>query len=248
MTSEGLFALLLAPFIGSFIGVVADRLPRGEPLVLGRSRCDHCGHQLGPMELVPLLSYLLQGGRCRHCGGRLRPFYLTIEMTTVLVALSAALVLEGWLLWMSLGLGACLLTLAVIDLHHLVLPDIITLLLIPIGLAIAWGIRPDAIDAHLIGAVLGFATFATIAWLYRRVRKRDGLGLGDAKLLAAAGAWLGWQALPGVVLLAALAALVVALAGTAFGDRLKTTSEIAFGPYLALAFWTSWLFGPIVLA
>jgi len=248
MIPEGVLAVSLAPILGSFLGVVIDRLPQGLPLILSRSKCDHCAHQLDPLELIPLLSYLWQRGRCRHCDQRLRLFYPMIELAMMLVAMSAALVLDGWLLWLSLGLGACLLTLAVIDLRHLILPDVITLPLIPLGLAIAYGLRPEAIIAHLIGAVLGFLVFAGVAWLYRHLRHRDGLGLGDAKLLAAAGAWLGWQALPGIVLLAAIVALFVALAGVIFGDRLKATSEIAFGPYLALAFWASWLFGPLVLA
>lgn len=248
MTSDGLIAILLAPFFGSFLGVVVDRLPIGLPVLFGRSRCVHCRHQLSPLELVPLFSYLWQRGRCRNCGKRLRPFYLIIELAAVLVALSAALALEGWLLWVSVGLGACLLTLGAIDLRHLMLPDVITLPLIPAGLAVACLIRPEAIEAHLIGTVLGFLIFVAIAWLYRRLRDRDGLGLGDAKLLAAAGAWLGWQALPGVVLLAAVAALMIALAGVVFGDRLRATREVAFGPYLALAFWASWLLGPLALA
>lgn len=240
--------ILMAPFFGSFLGVVVDRLPRGLPLVFSRSRCDHCGHQLSPIELMPLLSYLWQRGRCRACSHRLRAFYPIIELATVLVTTSAALVLEGGLLWVSVGLGACLLTLAVIDLRHFILPDVITLPLIPIGLVVAYLIRPEAILAHLAGMVLGFLIFWCIGWLYLCLRGRDGLGLGDAKLLAAAGAWLGWQALAGVVLVAAVTALIIALAGLAFGDRLRTTKEVAFGPYLALGFWTSWLFGPLALA
>jgi leader peptidase (prepilin peptidase)/N-methyltransferase len=100
----------------------------------------------------------------------------------------------------------------------------------------------------LVGAFAGFAAFALIGFTYRRLRGREGLGLGDAKLLAAAGAWLGWQALPGVVLIGALSALALALAGAAGGGKLIVTTQIAFGSHLALAFWLVWLFGPVVLA
>ena len=171
-----------------------------------------------------------------------------IELASMLVVLSAATVLSGSVFWLGLVLGWSLLTLAAIDYRHLVLPDAITLPLIPIGLAVAYWLRPEAVPAHVVGAVSGFLALALIAWFYRCLRGRDGLGLGDAKLLAAAGAWLGWQALPGVVLMAAVLALAVALASSAFGGRLSATSEVAFGPYLALAFWTAWLYGPLVLA
>jgi leader peptidase (prepilin peptidase)/N-methyltransferase len=199
------------------------------------------------LELVPLFSYLMQGGRCRHCGGRLRPSYLLIELAAIAVALSAAVFLSGWLLFASLYLGWSLLALAVIDARHGILPDPINLPLIPVGLLTAHLFMPDRLQAHLIGTLAGFAILATIAWLYRMLRNRDGIGLGDAKLYAAAGAWLGVEALPGIMLISALSALAVALARTVFGARLNAASEIAFGPYLAMAFWTCWLLGPLVL-
>lgn len=245
---EGLIAILLAPLLGSFLGVVIDRLPHGLPVISGRSRCDHCEHQLGPRELIPLFSYLLQRGRCRHCDQPLGLFYPIIELAAVAVAFSAALALEGWLLWVSLGLGFGLLVLAVIDHRHFFLPDVITLPLILAGLLVTYLIKPETILAHLLGAVLGFLVFAGITWLYRHFRHRDGLGLGDAKLLAAAGAWLGWEALPGVVLISTITALTVALIGAGSGARLNATSKLAFGPYLAIALWASWLLGPLILA
>ncbi len=248
MTFDGLITVLGAPIIGSFLGVVIDRLPAGRPIAVSRSSCDHCGRELGWIELIPLISFMVQRGRCRQCGEQLRLFYPLIELAAVLVVLSAASVLSGWLFWLSVGLGWCLLTLAVIDHRHLILPDSLTLPLIPIGLAMAYAIRPESIDTHLIGATLGFLAFAAVSWLYRQLRGRDGLGLGDAKLLAAAGAWLGWPALPGVVLMAAVTALLMALAATAVQNRAPATSEIAFGPHLALAFWASWLFGPLSIA
>lgn len=248
MTANTILALLVAPFVGSFLGVVVERLPEARPIWLARSRCDHCGAPLGARDLIPVLSWLARRGRC-GCGKvRLSAFYPGIELAALAVAVPAALVLSGWLLWVSLALGWTLLALAAIDLRHYLLPDALTLPLIPAGLAVAWLIEPGRLGDHALGAVAGFMGFAVIAWLYRRLRRREGLGLGDAKLLGAGGAWLGWQALPGVVLIAALGGLALALAGAAGGGKLTATSRIAFGSCLALAFWLVWLFGPVVLA
>jgi leader peptidase (prepilin peptidase)/N-methyltransferase len=241
-----LLALLIAPFVGSFLGVVIERLPAGRPIGLARSRCDHCGATLGVRDLVPVLSWFVRRGRC-GCGRiRLSAFYPGIELAALAVALSAAMVLSGWLLWASLVLGWTLLTLAAIDLRHYFLPDRLTLPLIPIGLAVAYAIDPAKLAEHAIGAAAGIVVFALIALLYRRLRGREGLGLGDAKLLGAGGAWLGWQALPSVVALAAAIALALALAGALAGGKLSATTKIAFGPYLALAIWVVWLYGPLM--
>jgi leader peptidase (prepilin peptidase)/N-methyltransferase len=230
------------------LGVVIERLPAGRPVVLGRSCCDACGATLGVRDLVPLASWLARRGRCGHCGARLSAFYPAIELAALAVALSAALVLSGWLLLVSCALGWLLLTLAVIDLRHFLLPDVLTLPLIPVGLALAWLLDPGLVPGHMIGAAVGFASFALVGLAYRHLRGREGLGLGDAKLLAGAGAWLGWQALPGLVLIAAVSALALALAGALAGGRLSATTRVAFGSHLALAFWLVWLLGPLTVA
>jgi leader peptidase (prepilin peptidase)/N-methyltransferase len=246
VSASTIFALLAAPFVGSFLGVVIERLPAGRPLVLARSRCDQCGAVLGVRDMIPLLSWLARRGRC-GCGKiRLGAFYPGIELAALAVPLSAAAVLSGWLLWASLVLGWTLLTLAAIDLRHYFLPDLLTLPLVPAGLAVVYAIDPTKLADHAIGAAAGFLGFALIAWLYQRLRGREGLGLGDAKLLAAGGAWLGWPALPSVVALAAVIALALALAGALAGGKLGATTRIAFGPYLALAIWVVWLYGPLV--
>jgi leader peptidase (prepilin peptidase) / N-methyltransferase len=247
VSPSSILLLLIAPFVGSFLGVVVERLPAGRPIALARSSCDHCGATLGARDLVPLLSWLARRGRC-GCGKvRLGAFYPGIELAALAVAVSATLVVPGWLLWASLALGWTLLVLAAIDLRHYLLPDALTLPLIAAGLAVAWLIEPARLGDHALGAAAGFIGFAVIAWSYRRLREREGLGRGDAKLLAAGGAWLGWQALPSVVALAAAVALAVALAGALLGAKLGATTRIAFGPYLALAIWLVWLYGPLVL-
>ena len=139
----------------------------------------------------------------------------------------------------SIGLALVLVIAALIDLREMILPDRLTLPLIPLGWAMAWQGAPDLSD-RLIGSAAGFAAFAGIAALYRRLRGRDGLGLGDAKLLAAAGAWVGWRDLPSVVLLGAVTALVWALA-----TRRDPGRPLPFGPFLAAAFWLVWRFGAV---
>jgi len=139
----------------------------------------------------------------------------------------------------SAGLALVLVLAALTDLRATILPDRLTLPLIPLGWAAAAAGAPDLAD-RIIGSAIGFAAFAGIAALYRRWRRRDGLGLGDAKLLAAAGAWVGWRDLPSVVLLSATAALLWALA-----TRRDPERPLPFGPFLAAAFWLVWRFGGV---
>ena len=245
-----LIGVVLAPFVGSFLGVLIERLPAGSPVVVGRSACPHCGVRLRAADLVPLLSWLAARGRCRHCRHRLGAFYPLVELAAVAVALSATLVLDetaAWLIGATLGLGWTLLTLSWIDHRHLVLPDVLTLPLIPAGLLVAWVVSPESLPHHLLGAALGYAGLAAVAALYRRARGRAGLGAGDAKLFAAAGAWLSWEALPSVLLIAGALGLVLALAGGA-GRRLAADTAVPFGPALAGAFWLVWLLGPVHFA
>ena len=129
--------LIAAPFVGSFMATLAVRLPAREQAVLGRSRCRACGHGLGIVDLVPVASWLWQRGKCRHCGGSISRLYPLIELGAIAVAAWAATLLDGWLLWATCGLGWTLLTLAVIDARHYLLPDAMTLPLIAAGLLTA---------------------------------------------------------------------------------------------------------------
>jgi leader peptidase (prepilin peptidase)/N-methyltransferase len=241
---EPLVIAAIAPFVGSFLGLVIQRLPEGRPIVRGRSSCDGCGQTLRALDLVPLASWLVRRGRCACGQVALGVFYPGIELAALAVAISALAVTSGWLLGASLALGWTLLALATIDLRHFVLPNLLTLPLIPAGLAVAWLSDPARLPDHAIGAAAGFAAFALIGWLYQRLRGRAGLGRGDAKLLAAAGAWLGWPALPGVVVIAAASALLVAAARSLAGRPSGPGTPIAFGPYLALGLWLLWLLDP----
>ncbi|MBL6854241.1 MAG: prepilin peptidase [Alphaproteobacteria bacterium] len=239
--------LIASPFIGSFIAVLALRYPDWRGVAFGRSRCDACGRTLGPLELVPVASFLTLRGRCGNCGAPIARMHLAVELGAVAVAVSAVLLTPGGgVLYISCLLGWALLALAAIDARTGFLPDLLTYPLIVLGIGLAALASPNEAADHAIGAVAGFVIFAAVTVLYRWLRGRDGLGLGDAKLLAAGGAWLGWQALPSVVLFAAMIGLVFVLARRAVGHTLYAADRIAFGPALALAIWCVWLFGPLV--
>ncbi|HZT20191.1 MAG TPA: prepilin peptidase [Dongiaceae bacterium] len=242
--AAGWCLLLLAPFIGSFLGVLIRRWPKGEPVVHGRSRCEWCGTALRPAELLPLVSWALARGRCRHCGHRLGWFYPGVELAALAVA-AVAIAVDGpvWA-WLDCLLGWPLLALGWIDLRCWLLPDLLTLPLLALGLAAAALLDPEELGDRAAAAALGYAALRAVAWTYRRLRGREGLGEGDAKLLAAAGAWLGMAALPQVVLAAAATALVAAAGLRLAGARLHAHTALPFGPFLALAAWTVWLFGP----
>lgn len=237
--------LAAAPFIGSFAGVVIDRLPDGRSIVWGRSSCGHCGHKLGVLELIPVLGWLVRGGRCRHCGDAIGVIYPVLEVASFSLALWSVLVLPGFLAWAGFALGVSLLALSVIDWRHQILPDEIALPLIPAGLAVAWWVEPAGLLPHTIGALAGFGLIMAVRSAYARVRGREGIGIGDAKLMAAAGAWVSWDGLPSVLLLAAGMGLVVSLARAARKGKFSPQQALAFGPYIALGFWMVWLYGPL---
>lgn len=237
-----LLLLLLAPAVGSFLALLADRLPRGEAVVLARSACRSCGQRLAPRDLVPVLSFCLTRGRCRHCGAAIPPFVLYTEIAALGLAVLAVIAgsdpaqtaLIAGLLWV-------LLALAVTDLLWFRLPDVLTLALFLLALlwALIWGVGAGA---ALTGAALGAGSFAALRLGYRAVRGREGLGQGDVKLMAGIGALTGPWDLPLVVLLAALCALAVALVqrGRDAG-ALDPGRPLPFGAALAGAAGALWL-------
>jgi leader peptidase (prepilin peptidase)/N-methyltransferase len=242
--------VLIAPFIGSFLGLLIRRLPEGSTVVRGRSRCDACGATLRVRDLVPIVSWLMVGARCRYCNQPLCWFYPGVELAALAIALASVLI-HGVLIdggqgaWLDCVLGWWLLALAWIDLRSWLLPDALTLPLIVAGLAAAFLFNPDQLTERALGAALGYLSLRAIAALYRALRGREGLGGGDAKLLAASGAWLGAAALPQVILFAALSALTAAACLRFGGVGLGIHSALPFGPFLALATWVLWLSGPL---
>ncbi|GAB0120246.1 prepilin peptidase [Acidisoma sp. 7E03] len=231
-----LVLLLFGAITGSLVGVLIRRLPVGRRVMIARSSCDHCGYILRPRDLVPLLSFLALRGRCRSCGSGIGWFHPTVELAAIAIAGSALLADgPGWTAWIDAALGWALLCAAWIDAETFRLPDVITLPLVLAGLAVTLHEQPDAVTAHALAAALGYGAFRLLDALYHALRSHHGLGQGDAKLLAAAGAWLGLTALPDVVLLAGIlglaqASLLIVL------RRQAASAAFAFGPTLALAF------------
>jgi leader peptidase (prepilin peptidase)/N-methyltransferase len=246
-TAIFIFAVFAAPFVGSFLGTLVLRLPERRPIAMGRSACEHCGAALGWRDLIPFASWLALRGRCRHCGAPLSAFYPLVEAAALLIVLQAGATTTGWVLLSSILFGWWLLVLAAIDWRTFTLPDVLTLPLAIAGFGAAYAFDRDALLDHAIGAAAGLAAFALIAFLYKSIRGRDGLGFGDAKLLAALGGWVAWQGLATVVLYAAIAGLAVTLGGGLAGTRMALQTRIPFGAYLALGGWLVWLYGPMVV-
>lgn len=240
-----LLLILVAPFIGSFLGVVAERWSKGETIVFGRSRCPHCKHVLGARDLVPLASWLAAGGRCRYCGERLSVWYPAVEVAALVVAVWSMLVMPAGLAWVSSLFGWTLLTLALLDFKSLWLPRALTWPLGAVGLLVTglWnGVFPVE---QAIGAVAGYLAMIAVAHLYRRYREREGLGDGDAYLFGALGAWIGWQGLPTVLLFAGVSGLLTVAMQVRGVQAIGWMTRIPFGPHLCLGGWLVWLYGPL---
>lgn len=242
-----LWPILVAPFIGSFVGVLIVRLPTSAPVIFGRSACAHCGTRLSGWEMIPLASFLLLRGRCRYCLKPIGLFHPAVELAAVAVAVwAAAANPDPARLWADCGLGWTLLTLAWIDCTSFLLPDVLTLPLLMAGLVLTLGVQPEALTDHCLAAAFGFLSFQGLAFAYRRLRGWDGLGGGDAKLIAAAGAWCGLALLPFVVLGSAVLGLLAALGLALTGRAVTSRTRIPFGPCIALAFWLAWLHGGLL--
>lgn len=231
MTATAVWLLLLSPFVGSFLGVLADRLPRGEDAIAAPSRCRACGRRLGWAELIPILSWMRQRGRCAGCGAAVPAWLPLIEagavlaaaLAVVLAATAAEAAASAAWLWI-------LLALAVADLRDRLLPDTLTLALVAAGLAVAWAAPGQGLAGALLSAAAGAGAFALLRLGYRRLRGREGLGLGDVKLMAGIGAALPVAALPAVTLAAACGGLALALV---VADWRVRGAELPFGAFLA---------------
>lgn len=247
MTPWDLSLPLAAPCIGSFIGVISKRVPEGRTVWLGRSKCQTCNHVLRPADLVPIISWIYLRGRCRYCQQSLGLFYPLIELAALAAAFWALEVVPERALTITCGFGWLLLALAVTDWRALLLPDglIVSLFLIGIG----WVAIVNSNDwpDHAAGAVAGWASFAFCRWTYRIVRKQEGLGNGDVKLMCALGLWLTWRGLPSVVILAALGAFTTLLLRSNGQRRYSAQEYLPFGTYLSIGGWITWLHGPLIL-
>ena len=217
------------------------RWPERRSVLRGRSACDSCAAPLGPLELIPIVSWALQRGRCRRCGATIDPRHPAIELAAAMLGAVAFAAHPGPLGLVTALLGWWLLLIAIIDLEHYWLPDWLTLPLLPLGLLAAWAGFGPPLVARAAGAAIGWAVLFLIAWLYRRLRGRDGMGGGDPRLLGAIGAWVGAMQLPAILLGAGLLGLAVALGMRLRGEAVTATSRLPLGTLMALAAWPAWL-------
>lgn len=232
---------VLGLVIGSFLATVLIRWPRGENALAGRSRCDACGAALEARDLVPILSWLIRRGRCRICGAWIDPRHLAMELAAAMIGVVAALAHPLPLALVTAGLGWWLLLIAALDVEAQWLPDLLTLPLIALGLLAAWaGFGPPLVE-RLWGAGIGWASLAAIRLLYRLLREREGMGGGDPKLFAAAGAWVGAWNLPVILLVAGLLGIAAALTMLLRKQAVAATTRMPLGTLIALALWPAWL-------
>lgn len=249
--------LVLGLIVGSFLNVVIHRLPimldrdwrsqcaelRGEAppesapydLVRPRSRCPHCGHAITALENVPLVSYLALRGRCRGCKARISPRYPLVEALSGLLSGYAAWHFgPGWAAAGALVFLWAMIVLTFIDLDTQLLPDCVTLPLLWAGLLLNLGGIYADLPGAVIGAAAGYLSLWSVYWGFKLATGKEGMGYGDFKLLAAIGAWLGWQMLPLTIL---VSSAVGAFAGIALivAARHGRNVPIPFGPYLATA-------------
>jgi leader peptidase (prepilin peptidase)/N-methyltransferase len=260
-------ALVIGLCVGSFLNVVVHRLPkmmerdwraqcaelRGETpaeqdapaynLAVPRSACPDCGHRITARENIPLVSWLVQRGACAGCGKPISIRYPLIEALGGLLAAYA--IWRFGLTWK--GGAACLflwmlVALTFIDFDTQLLPDSLTLPLLWSGLvANLFGLFVPLQDA-VVGAIAGYLALWVVYWLFRLIRGKEGMGYGDFKLLAAIGAWLGWQMLPLVILMSSVVGAVIGITLMVFKGR-DHSVPLAFGPYLAIAGGISLFFG-----
>jgi leader peptidase (prepilin peptidase)/N-methyltransferase len=229
--------------MGSFLGVAITRTASPYAIVWGRSECDVCHHRLSSRDLIPLLSWIVLRGRCRHCATRISGLHPLIELGALGVAVWAVACTQGLSLWATCGLGWSLLALATIDARQHLLPDYLTLPLLVAGLFISPFLDSAGAWPHVIGAGAGWLFIILVGVTYRKLRGQEGIGLGDAKLFAASGAWVSWNGLPSVLLIASVAGLIFSL--VAYGRDVTLKDRVPLGTFLCLGTWLVWLYGPI---
>ena len=232
---------------------VADVPEERFDLVVPRSRCPSCGTLITAWQNIPVISYLFLKGKCAKCGESISARYPLVEMmTAVLAALCAWRFGAGWEAVMAIIMTLALVPIAMIDADTQLIPDSIVLPLMWIGLAMSLYHPMAGADAlfiapqdAIVGAMAGYLSLWSIYWLFKLVTGKEGMGYGDFKLLAALGAWLGWQQLPMIILMSAVVGAVVGIAMMVFRKH-ERSIPIPFGPYLAAAGWIAMLWGETI--
>ena len=261
------FVTILGVLVGSFLNVVIYRLPvmmtrewKNEcaesfpeanlkteqgtfNLVMPRSRCPECNHLIGSAENIPLLSWLFQKGRCKHCACKISKRYPSIELLTGVLSLVVAYMVPfGWPLLFALVFTWGLISLTFIDFDTMLLPDQITLPLLWFGLLININGTFASLTDAVLGAAFGYLSLWSIYWIFKLLTGKEGMGYGDFKLLAALGAWFGWQSLPLIILISSFAGAIIGIA-VILASKDKQSRPMPFGPYLAIAGWAYLVYG-----
>jgi len=211
------------------------------------SHCPVCKANVKAIHNIPILSYVLLRGRCNNCSVKISPRYPIVEtvtgLLTTFVVAKLGVTLEAGLLCIMTW---CLISLTMIDIDHTLLPDHITLPLMWIGLlANTFGAFTD-LKSAVLGTVVGYLSLWSIYWLFKLLRNKEGMGYGDFKLLAALGAWMGWQALPMIIILSSLVGAIIGIGGILILGKDKN-KPIPFGPYLAIAGWIAFFWGDALM-
>lgn len=242
------FQASLAPSPASETIDVPNNVPERLDLVYPRSRCPKCQHAIAGYDNIPVISYLLLRGRCRHCAHSISARYPAIELFTGILSAIVA-----WKFGYTSAMVAaliftwCLIALTFIDIDHQLLPDSITLPLVWIGLLLSLNHLFTDASSSIIGAVAGYLSLWLVYQTFKLVTGKEGMGYGDFKLFAAFGAWMGWQALPLIILLSSAVGAVIGIGLIVLRGRDRNV-PIPFGPYLASAAWIYLLWGDTLMA
>jgi leader peptidase (prepilin peptidase) / N-methyltransferase len=223
---------LVGLVIGSFLNVCIHRLPLGESVAWPGSHCPHCDHALAWYDNIPVVSYLTLRGKCRYCQRGIKIRYLLVEVATAAMFVTLVLLYPpGTVLAARLLFGGALIVLFVIDIDHRILPNVITVTGVVVGFVFSF-FGPPGWLSSFIGILLGGGIPLAIAWTYEKVRGHEGLGMGDVKMLAMIGAFLGWQQMLLSLILASFVGSIVGVGFIAAGKGSKYA--LPFGTFLAL--------------
>ncbi len=217
-------------------------------LILPRSRCQSCGHQITAIENIPIISYLFLKGKCSNCGAQISIRYPLIELATGLLAIIVANYFGVSLQTLfALSLTYALIALSLIDYDQQLLPDDITLPFLWLGISINYFGIFTTLESSVLGAIFGYGSLWSVYIVFKLVTGKEGMGHGDFKLLAVFGAWFGWQLLPLIIVLSSLVGATIGLLLIFFRSHDRTI-PIPFGPYLAIAGWVAMLWGPYLMS
>ena len=234
-----IFLIIIGGLWGSFANVCIVRLPEDKGVVSGRSNCPKCKKQINWYDNIPIISYFILNGKCRKCKKPISFQYVVVELLSIISFVTIYLI-YGFsfttLLLIILSLGFIIIFF--IDLKHFIIPDVITFPLMALGFIKSFIPNLDPIFPYyvlsLIGGIFGYGIIWGIIFFYKQVKKKEGMGLGDAKLLAVIGFWFGLDAVPFIIFLSSTIALI-SVAPDLIKKSKKMSTEIPFGPYIIAA-------------